>query len=112
MSNVIHIFGDYYLRSDKYQWVISTKKPDTINPKTKEVQLNWANVGFYTSPAHAIQKLYMLLLKDLDCTTLAELKDEAKKIWEPLQDILEETKALDTIKRPKGDGKIPAPKIV
>ncbi len=89
--NEIHIIGDYYLKSDSYQWIISVKTGEDKEGKTL-----WKNISFYPSPHQAIVGLGRKLARDNNCNTLGELLTKTDNAATVLSRALYEAEQIDS----------------
>lgn len=73
--NCIHIYGDYYLRSDSLQWKVSKKgKPD------KDGNDTYLSVSFHSDPHQAVISLSRRLARENNCDTLGQLLGKAESV--------------------------------
>ena len=93
MSVCIKITGEYYLRSDPLQWMISTKRPPS-----KDKRERWNNLSFHTTPKSAIESLCQTLARLSGANDLDELVQASRVIEKMAENAMSEVlKVQDNI---------------
>ena len=90
--NKIHIIDKYYLRSDTYQWMISTEQG--LN---KKGQMEHKNLSFHHTPHQAIISLGKRLARESNADTLADLLLSTESASHPLYIALQQAEQFDSI---------------
>lgn len=85
MSNLIQINDKYAIGSDVNQWMIM--KPVTVKDKdTGKKETKWQSFKYFTDIEAAVRELWHLLLRQGECTGMADLVALSREISQLLSE--------------------------
>ena len=89
----IHLVDNYYMTADAYQWML-TKKRKGKNRDTGKSEDQYKPVAFYATPLQVVQSLNNRLLREFECSTLAELQEKSESVATQLSGALEQAEKI------------------
>jgi len=92
MTVKIHIIGEYWLLSDKYNWIIA-KKNKLYNPDNKRSS-EFNHISFYSRLDNALQGLAECVLRQSNARSMSDIGKELKSFHDALSKVRQEISGI------------------